>query len=292
METKKPLIACIGELVWDLLPGGKQIGGAPCNFAFHAQQAGCDSQIISAVGADDLGVEMVNTIKDLGLNTRLIQTNQFPTGSVGVALQEDGQPIFTIHEQVAWDAISPNEHSLNLARNADAISFGSLAQREGESKRTIQRLLNETHSDCLKVFDINLRQHFYTSETILDSIERADILKLSEEELPVVASFDALTGTISEQLNQLLLKRDLKYILYTLGSKGSIIIGRDEYSFLDAPKVKVADTVGAGDAFAAVFTAGLLLGKPLSVIHREATEIAAWVCSQKGATPYWPGTKH
>ncbi|MCX6225830.1 MAG: carbohydrate kinase [Bacteroidia bacterium] len=283
--NKKPLVAGVGEFLWDMLPSGKQLGGAPCNFAFHAMRAGCECYVISAIGRDDLGNELITTVNRLGLPDDYIQQNSFPTSTVTIKLNEQGHPDYTIHEQVAWDHLQLNSSILTLAGELDAICFGSLAQRNAESQKSIVSLIEATKSGCLKVFDINLRQKYFTKETIVQSIEISDVLKLNDDELPVVAGFTGLNGDLRTQLNQLLNRFKLRYIVYTMGDRGSIISGHEEYSFIEAPRVQVADTVGAGDAFTAVFTAGILKGFPLSQVHQEATEIAAWVCTQKGATP-------
>ena len=283
--NEKPIVAGIGELLWDMLPTGKQLGGAPCNFAFHAMQAGCESYVISAIGQDEPGGELIKTLNNLGLSDRYIQRNSFPTSTVTIKLDNHGHPDYTIHEQVAWDHIQWNTQIAELAGELDAVCFGSLAQRNSESKQAIVSLISATKPGCLKVFDINLRQSYYTKETIIQSINLSDVLKLNDDELPVVAGYTGLGGDIRSQLTQLLNQFKLKYIVYTMGSKGSIIASPDEYSFIEAPKVRVADTVGAGDAFTAVFIAGILKGYPLIEVHHKATEIAAFVCTKKGATP-------
>ena len=281
----KPIVAGAGEFLWDMLPTGKQLGGAPCNFAFHAMRAGCECYVISATGRDDLGRELIDTVRQLGLPDDFIQQNNFPTSKVTIKLNEQGHPDYTIHEQVAWDHIRVTAPMLALAGELDAICFGSLAQRNAESRQSIISLIAATKPGCLKVFDINLRQHYFTKDIIVQSIILSDVLKLNDDELPVVAGYTGLTGDVRSQLDQLISQLNLKYIVYTMGSKGSIIASPDEYSFIEAPKVEVADTVGAGDAFTAIFTAGILKGHPLADVHRKATEIAALVCTQKGATP-------
>ncbi|TSA37870.1 MAG: carbohydrate kinase [Porphyromonadaceae bacterium] len=282
---KKPIVAGIGELLWDMLPAGKQLGGAPCNFAFHAMQAGCESYVISAIGQDELGTELIKTLNHLGLSDQYIQKNSFPTSTVTIKLDDQGHPDYTIHEQVAWDHIQWNAQIEKLAGELDAVCFGSLAQRSFESEHSVVSLISATKPGCLKVFDINLRQHYYTKEIIIQSINLSDVLKLNEDELPVVAGYTGLSGDIRSQLTQLLKQFNLRYIVYTMGSKGSIIVSADEYSFIEAPRIRVTDTVGAGDAFTAVFIAGLLKGYPLTEVHQKAAEIAALVCTKKGATP-------
>jgi len=283
--NKKPIVAGIGELLWDMLPTGRQLGGAPCNFAFHAMQAGCESYAISAVGRDDPGNELIETLIQLGLSDQYIQKNNYPTSTVTIKIDEHGHPDYTIHENVAWDHIQWNAQIMALAGKLDAVCFGSLAQRNHESEQTVLSLISATKPDCLKVFDINLRQHYYTKDIIVQSIIRSDVLKLNDDELPVVAAFTQLSGDIRSQLTGLVNKMKLEYIVYTMGSRGSIIVSANEYSFIEAPRVTVADTVGAGDAFTAAFIAGILNGQPLSEVHQKATDIAAWVCTQKGATP-------
>lgn len=284
MNTK-PVVAGIGELLWDMLPSGKQLGGAPCNFAFHASQAGCVSHVVSAVGQDEPGDELISTMHQLGLSDQYIQRNRYPTSTVTIKLDAGGHPDYTIHEQVAWDHIEWNAKIPELAGQLDAVCFGSLAQRSAESEHTIVSLVSATKESCLKVFDINLRQRYYSKNIIIQSLILSDVLKLNDDELPVVAGYAGVGGDIRDQLKKLLKHFKLKYIVYTMGSRGSIIVCPEEYSFIEAPEVIVADTVGAGDAFTAVFIAGILKGHPLSVVHQKATEIAALVCTRKGATP-------
>lgn len=283
--NNKPIIAGIGEFLWDMLPTGKQLGGAPCNFAYHAKQAGCECYVISAVGIDEPGDELLSVVRQLGLTDEHIQRNGYPTSTVTIKLNEHGHPDYTIHEQVAWDHIRMTEQITLLAGKLDAICFGSLAQRNAESRETIISLVGATNPGCLKIFDINLRQKYYDQKTIEQSLILSDVLKLNDDELPVVARYAGINGDTREILKKLLGRFNLKYIVYTMGDNGSAIVSPDGYSFIEAPKVTVADTVGAGDAFTAVFTAGVLKGIPLSQVHIKATEIAALVCTRKGATP-------
>ena len=268
-------MAGIGELLWDDLPSGRQLGGAPGNFAFHAMQAGCKSYVISAIGKDELGTELKHVISDLGLSNKYVQENEFPTSTVTVELDKKGNPGFTIHENVAWDHIRWNKDMGELAKELDAVCFGSLAQRNPESEHSIKSFLNATKPDCLKVFDINLRQKYFNKEIIFNSLYLSDILKLNEDELPVVAGYLGLKGTPEKQLDQILRHFSLKYIVYTMGSRGSIIKNAEESSYTKVPKVQVADTVGAGDAFTAIFITGILKGIPVTETHRKATEFAA-----------------
>ena len=286
--NNNPIVAGIGELLWDVLPTGKQVGGAPCNFAYHAMQAGCESYVVSAVGNDLLGDELLNKLGKLNLETSYIQRNLYPTGTVTVKLNEFGHPSYIIHENTAWDNILPTPEIMRKTGECDAVCFGSLGQRNSVSASAIQQVLTAVKPGCLKVFDINLRQHFHSPEIITESLEFATILKLNDEELPVLSGLFALTGEVKNQLKQLLNRFNLRYIVYTMGEKGSIIINDNEFSFLEAPKVVVSDTVGAGDSFTAVLVSGMLQGIPLTKVHEAATRIAAYVCTQKGATPAIP----
>lgn len=285
---QKPLVAGIGELLWDIFPDGKKPGGAPANFSFHASQSGCDALLLSAVGNDQLGKELLSTLNGLNLNTRYIQQNSFSTGTVTVQRDEIGQPRYTIHENTAWDNIRLNEEIHKISDQLDAVCFGTLGQRNRVSADTIQRVLSNLKPGCLKIFDVNLRQHYYSSEIIEKSLKQADILKLNDEELKVVAEMFHIAGSEKEQLQQLVSRYNLKYLVYTLGENGSLILTPDKSSFLEAPRIKVADTVGAGDSFIAVFTAGILQGENLKTAHQKANKAAAFVCSQNGACPAFP----
>ncbi len=286
--SRKPIVAGVGELLWDVLPTGRQVGGAPCNFAFHAMQSGCESIVISAVGNDKPGEELLTALEDLNIDCSFIQNNSFPTGTVTVTLNEKGNPQYIIHENVAWDNIRINAETQLKIRELDAVCFGSLSQRNPVSASTIQNLLANVGPECLKIFDINLRQHFYSHEIITKSLQFADILKLNDEELPVLSSLFGLTGETENKLSEMLKTFNLRYVVYTMGEKGSIIMNGNEFSFIASPKVAVADTVGAGDSFTAVLTTGLLSGIPLKKVHEAATRTAAYVCTQKGATPVIP----
>ena len=287
---KKPYkVAGIGELLWDVLPKGKQLGGAPCNFAFHALQSGFESYVISAIGQDKDGDEILQVLDKLGLNTSFVQTKpDYPTGIVTVKLDKAGIPDYTIHENVAWDYIEQNVKLKAFAKEVDAICFGSLAQRSRVSKATIWSFLENTRPDCLKVFDINLRQSYYTLETILKSLEFANVLKLNDDELSVLASIIGYEGDEESVIRQLLKEFDLKLIAFTKGTNGSILLTNDEISYCEVQKVEVEDTVGAGDSFTAFLLAGILNNLKLKKIHWAATNVASYVCTQPGATPKLP----
>jgi fructokinase len=282
-------VAGIGELLWDMLPEGKQLGGAPCNFAYHAFQTGCQPFVVSALGVDDAGNEIFACFDDLGLGKIYVQeTVEFPTGSVTVSIDAKGVPSYIIHENVAWDHIVWNSSLETLAKSVDAVCFGSLAQRNSVSRYTILTFLEATRTDCLRVFDINLRQAFYTEDIIIRSLELANILKLNEDELPVVAKLLGFQGKDEEMLALLMKKFNLKLIALTKGDKGSLLMTENEQSYMMVPKVEIADTVGAGDSFTAILVSGLLQEIKLKQIHETATQVAAYVCTQKGATPKLP----
>lgn len=282
-------VAGIGELLWDLLPHGKQLGGAPCNFAFHALQTGCEAYVISAVGSDTKGAEISELMDQLGLNRSFVQTtSKYPTGTVSVELDSQGIPDYTIHDNVAWDHIAWGEGFDSLAQEIDAVCFGSLAQRNLVSKTNIGRFIEATKEACLKVFDINLRQSFYCKEDIICSLKMANVLKLNEEELPILCGFLGYEGREEQMLTQLLQNFQLKLIAFTQGGKGSLLITSNERSFCDVPEIEIADTVGAGDSFTAMLLAGMLSGLPLVKTHALATELAAFVCTRNGATPRLP----
>ena len=279
-------VAGIGELLWDLLPKGKQLGGAPCNFSYHACRAGCETFVISAIGKDKSGKEILALFGELGLNFSFVQqTDGIPTGKVTVSLDAKGNPGYIIHENVAWDNIVWNSSLEELARNVDAVCFGSLAQRNSISRHTILSFLQATKTECLRVFDINLRQSFYNYNIIFKSLELANVLKLNDEELPVVAEHLGLFGSENELLSQIMNLFNLKLIALTKGAMGSLLVTQNEQSFMEVPEVKIADTVGAGDSFTAVLVAGLLQKHDLKKIHKTATHLAAFVCTQDGAMP-------
>lgn len=289
MEPEKNLhVVGIGELLWDLLPGGRQLGGAPANFAFHAQNLGAESSMVSSVGSDDLGGEILQALRDLNLNISFIQLNpRHKTGVVKVKLS-GGIPEYTIKNNVAWDFIGWAPELKFLAEKADAVCFGSLAQRNTVSRKSILHFLKKTRPGCLRVFDINLRQNYYNREIIGESMELASVLKLNDEELAVVAEIFSFKGPDGIVLEKLMERFKLELVAFTKGSRGSLLKTSGQESFLKVPKVEVSDTVGAGDAFTAAMVMAKLKGKGLTEIHRAANEVAAFVCSNTGATPTLP----
>lgn len=279
----------MGEALWDVLPEGKKIGGAPANFAYHVSQFGLPSCVVSAVGDDALGKEILENLSTKGMNM-LINTVPYPTGTVQVEIDAAGIPQYDIKENVAWDNIPFNEALENLAKDTKAVCFGSLAQRNVVSRETIGKFLDAipAENDPLIIFDINLRQGFFTKETICESMQRCNILKINDEELEVITPMFGLSGSVEHRCRALMEKYGLRCLILTCGTDGSYVFTADEVSFLETPRVKVADTVGAGDSFTGAFCGSLLAGASVRDAHRRAVDVAAFVCSQSGAMPRIP----
>jgi len=287
---KKYKVLGIGEILWDLLPSGKQLGGAPANFAYHAHALGAESLVVSRVGDDPLGREILQRLRGLGLRTDGIGVDlTAPTGTVTVALDAKGVPNFTIHENVAWDLIAATPALLAEAARADVICFGSLGQRHPVSRAVIRDFLKTVPATALRIFDINLRQHFYSREIIEESLRSANVLKLNSDELPVIARLCSLTGDEAALLNQLANCYDLHAIALTKGGDGSTLwVDGEIVSRPVAPVSVLADTVGAGDAYTAALAMGLLAGHEPERLIEQAHRIASYVCTQHGATPALP----
>ena len=286
----KRYVVGLGEVLWDVLPEGKKLGGAPANFAYHAGQfLGMDETIaVSALGNDKLADETIDALKEHGLND-LLPRVPYPTGTVQVQLDEQGIPTYDIKENVAWDNIPFDDDIAAIARNCRAVCFGSLAQRNVVSRATIQKFLDATPDDCVKIFDINLRQQFYTMEIIRESLQRCNILKINDEELVLIGRMFGYPGLDIENKCWLILgKYNLDMLVLTCGTNGSYVFTPGQKSFQETPKVKVADTVGAGDAFTGSFCAAILNGKPMAEAHKLAVEVSAYVCTQNGAMPKLP----
>lgn len=284
------LVVGMGEALWDMLPEGRKIGGAPANFAYHVSQFGLDSRVVSAVGDDELGNEILANFAEKKLECQ-IEKVPYPTGTVQVELDEKGVPRYDIKEGVAWDNIPFTTSLQELAKKTDAVCFGSLAQRNSVSRETINRFIDEMPQEehVLKIFDINLRQHFYSKELIEESIKKCNILKINDEELAIVSQmFGFADIDFKKQCKLLLTKYNLKMLILTCGVDGSYVFSSGEMSFLETPKVKVADTVGAGDSFTGAFVAAILKGLEMKEAHRLAVNVSAFVCTQNGAMPELP----
>ena len=285
----KRYIVGLGEALWDVLPEGKKLGGAPANFAYHAGQFGLDTIAISALGEDALAEETIEALKEHGLNY-LMPRVPYPTGTVQVTLAEGGIPTYEIKEGVAWDNIPYTDEMAEIAKNARAVCFGSLAQRNKVSRENIRKFLADTPADCLKICDINLRQQFYSKEVLEDSFQLCNILKINDEELVVVNRMFGYDGLDMRQTCEKMVQDSgLKMLVLTCGTNGSYVFTDDGLtSFQDTPKVEVADTVGAGDSFTGSFCACILNGKPVQEAHKTAVQISAFVCTQNGAMPTIP----
>jgi len=283
-----PIVVGIGEMLWDVFPEGKKLGGAPLNFSHHCGQLGASAHPVSAVGADADGAEIRQILASKNLPDANVQTDTaHPTGRVNITLQ-NGKPTYEILAEVAWDYIRFDQNLRDLASRADAVCFGSLAQRSPVSRATIQAFLEAMRPEALRIFDVNLRQNFYSREILETSLRHANIFKLSDEELPTLAGFFDLSGEVLEQLQALRQMFDLRLVAYTRGGEGSLLVTANETSDHPGFPTEVIDTVGAGDSFTAALCMGLLQNLPLAEINRHACQVASFVCSQSGATPQLP----
>lgn len=280
---KKKIIVGIGELLWDMLPSGKAIGGAPANFAYHAGRLGEEGWVVSAVGDDALGREILDVLDAKKLR-RLVAVNDKPTGTVQVSLDSAGVPSYTITEDVAWDHIPFTEETAGLAASADAVCFGSLVQRDG-SRSSVLKFLEAVPQSALKIFDINLRQYFYTPEILSRSMELADVLKINDEEIVAVARMFGLGDDMHAACRTLMKQYGLRFVLLTKGAQGSEVVCADEVIPQGVEDVEVVDTVGAGDAFTAAFAVAYLRGESPAEAQKLASKVTAYVCSHKGAMP-------
>lgn len=284
------IVVGMGEALWDVLPEGKKIGGAPANFAYHVSQFGLPSCVVSAIGDDALGKEIIENFTSKGLD-QLIAEVPYPTGTVQVEIDQTGIPLYDIKENVAWDNIPYTEHLDALAKRTKAVCFGSLAQRNVVSRETINHFLDTMpkDDDSLIVFDVNLRQGFYNKEILCKSMQNCNILKINDEELITVSRMFGYPGIdLQDKCWILLGKYNLKMLILTCGINGSYVFTPGNVSFQPTPKVEVADTVGAGDSFTAAFIASILKGKSVTEAHSIAVKTSAYVCTKKGAMPILP----
>lgn len=284
------IIVGMGEALWDVLPDGKKIGGAPANFAYHVSQFGLESRVVSAIGDDKLGNEILQNFDEKKLHY-LIEKVPYPTGTVQVELDEAGVPRYEIKENVAWDNIPFTPALEDLAKHTRAVCFGSLAQRSIVSRDTINSFLKAMPDGegQYKIFDVNLRQNFYTKEILCNAMQQCNVLKINDEELVTISRMFGYPGIdLQDKCWILLAKYNLKMLILTCGVNGSYVFVPGEISFVETPKVEVADTVGAGDSFTAAFIASLLKGKSIPNAHRTAVRVSAYVCTQNGAMPKLP----
>lgn len=288
-NSQQNYIVGIGEALWDMLPEGRKIGGAPANFTYHVSQFGLDAVAVSAVGDDELGAEIRQTFEEKDLQTQLA-TVPYPTGTVAVTLDAKGIPQYEICEGVAWDNIPFSPKLEALARNTIAVCYGTLAQRNSVSRKTIESFIAAMPADGIKICDINLRGTFYNKEILESSMRACDILKINDEEIDEVSRLlGAEFPTQRMAALNLMSRYEVDILILTCGTNGSYIYSMDgTESFLPTPKVKVADTVGAGDSFTGAFIAALLCGKDIKKAHALAVEVSAYVCTQNGAMPELP----
>jgi fructokinase len=282
-------IVGLGEVLWDLLPSGRQLGGAPGNFAYHAHALGANARVVTRVGEDNFGRDILRRFEELGIADGTIQMDETaPTGTVSVSLSENGNPHYIIHENVAWDRLEVTPAALKAIREADAICFGSLAQRSEVSRVSIQRLVSAAPASSLRVFDVNLRQKYFSPEVIEQSLRLANVLKLNDGELLLLASMFNLTGSIPQQIEKLAQQFSLLLVALTRGPAGSLLFKAGQWSDCPSMPIKIVDTVGAGDSFTAALVMGLLNHMELDEINGLADEVARHVCASAGATPPLP----
>ena len=286
-DARRPLIVGLGEILWDLLPAGKQLGGAPANFAYHAAALGARGAVVSRVGDDALGREVLARLDALGLDRSAVSVDPArPTGTVEVRLDAQGVPSYVIHEDVAWDFLPVSPQALSVCESAAAVCYGTLASRAPVSAEAIGELLAATPAGCLRVFDVNLRQSYYGAAVVRRLLALSNVVKLNDAELPVVAELLGLGGP--DPARALLERHDLRAVAVTRGGAGSRLYTPAGVSDHPGVPTTLVDTVGAGDAFTAALVLGLLDGHDPDRISTFATRLAAYVCSQPGATPPIP----
>lgn len=286
---KRFTFTALGEVLWDVFPDGPRFGGAPANAACHAAALGVDASIVSQVGDDELGEKAIAALRERGVDTACVGViGEHPTGSVLVELDSAGKPRFTIGADAAWDFLAWSEKLGDLAAGSDAICFGTLGQRSEGSRHVIRRFIDATSPAALRILDVNLRPPFYDDAVIRRSLELANVLKLSDDESELVASACGISGSEAEVLSELSRRYELQLIALTRGENGATLIRAEERSDFEGVSVAVKDTVGAGDAFTASMTLGLLQNAPINEINQCACRVAAFVCSQNGATPPLP----
>ncbi len=289
---KRPTVVGLGEILWDVFPNGPKFGGASANFACTAAELAGDRMDVYSVGAvgdDTLGKKAIQLLASHGVNTTCVSQVAHPTGQVNVTLDNAGKPTFEIAENTAWDNLPWSDELEQLAVRADAVCFGTLAQRSETSRDTIRRFVRSTRPDCLRILDINLRPPFWNAEVVLESLYLANVLKLNDAELPIIAEMMNWKGTQFELLHLLLVTTELQLIALTRGADGAMLVSSNgEQSDQPAPPAKIVDTVGAGDAYTAALAIGLLDAAPLEKINAWGNQVAAFVCSQPGGTPHLP----
>lgn len=276
-------LICFGEVLWDVLPTEKIAGGAPMNVAYHANNLGLSAKMISRVGADELGKELINFLNGKGVSTQFVQTDpMFPTGIVNVSLDAKGSPSYEIVQPVAWDYIQPDETLYDIVKTADALVFGSLACRSEQSKNTLLELLELAP---LRVFDVNLRHPFFSKSLLETLLSKADFVKMNDEELAIITDWNDIKGNETAQMERLKEKYDLDLILLTKGAKGAACMDDTGYHEHSGFPVKVFDTIGSGDAFLAAFLSKKLSGAGTEECLAFACALGALVATKQGGTP-------
>lgn len=281
----------IGEILWDVFPDGPRFGGAPANFSCSAAelaQTQAHVAMVSAVGDDDLGTKAIESLKQRGVDTSILQINEHGTGKVDVKLDDAGIATYHFADDRAWDHLAWNDKLSGLAARCDAVCFGTLGQRGQQSRETIRNFVTATPADALRILDVNLRSPFYDEQTIRESLSLANVLKLNDDELPLLAEMHALSGESVDVMRQLADAYQLRYVALTRGSRGAVIVSEHSVSDLSGIPTQVVDTVGAGDAFTAAMTLGLLSGASLETVNQNAIKVASYVCSRAGATMTFP----
>jgi fructokinase len=279
----------LGEVLWDLLPSGPQLGGAPTNFSYHAAALGARAMVVTRIGDDDLGREVIKRFTQINLPRETVQIDPArPTGTVAVTLTESGVPHYTFAEDAAWEQLAATNVALQAVRGAHAVCFGTLGQRGAISRNAIQQLVAAAATDALKIFDINLRSDFYSRDVIEESMRLSNVLKLNDEELTVLTAMFSLHGDVRQRIEWLVRTFGFKVVAVTSGAMGSLIHQEGRWSELPPQPIQAVDTVGAGDAFAAALIMGLLARMTLDQVHVTAAEVARFVCLQRGATPPLP----
>jgi fructokinase len=282
-------ILAVGEVLWDLLPSGKQLGGAPANFTYHCRSLGADAHLVTRVGDDDLGRELLDRFGLLGLPTDSVQVDRsYATGTVAVELAHDGQPRFNIREDVAWDWIAAEESALARVARADAVCFGSLAQRSEPARASVRSIVSAARPGALRLLDVNLRPPFVDRDVIEGSLRLANALKLNDQELPELAALLGLPAGVRGSIAKLADRFELSLVALTRGKGGALLLADGVWSDDPGRPVAVSDTIGAGDSFTAALVVGRLAGCPLDEINRHANEVAAFVCTCPGGTPTLP----
>ncbi len=278
----------LGEILWDVFPDGPRFGGAPANFACHAAQLDANAWMVSAVGRDDLGTKALEALEEKHVETSHVRQSEFPTGTVNVKLDEAGKASYEFAKNTAWDHLEWSADLETLAGQTAAVCFGTLGQRSEISRQAIRQFVAATPASAFRIFDINLRPPFYSDEIILESLKLANVLKLNDDELPILAKLSGLSGSDIEIMQALCKRFPLRLIALTRGTQGAVLCRAEEVSEFPGIPTTVADTVGAGDSFTAALAMGLLNEDDLSTINERACKIAAFVCSQPGATPQIP----